>query len=165
MNKIMIVMAVVIAVFFINTGLTLRAQSGQVKIEKNEIISQNLALFNEAEQKQLFKKSEPKTISNAFTWFVNETKMFEGTSGTRMNIVFKGEARENENIEEHYVDTEFRNVKGLSLTISIEKFSNETDMAEVLNDIYLLENRTDFKVSEISTENSVLIVKGELYGI
>ena len=90
--------------------------------------------------------------------------MFETYSGTRMNIVLTG-TKENENIEDHYVDTEFRDVKGLPMTISVEKFSNETDMAEVLNDIYLLEKRTDFKVSEISTENNGLIVKGELYGI
>ncbi len=161
----MIVISVVITVFFINLGLTLRSQTRQVKIEKEEISSQNLVLANEVDQKQLFKKNEPKTISNAFTLFVNEMKMFEIYSGTRMNIVFNGWPKENENIEDHYVDTEFRNVKGLSLTISVEKFSNETDMAGVLNDIYLLENRTDFKVSEISTENNVLIVKGELYGI
>ncbi len=165
MNKIMIVISVVITVFFINLGFTLRSQTRQVKIEKEEITSQNLVLANEVDQKQLFKKNEPKTISNAFTLFVNEMKMFEIYSGTRMNIVFNGWPKENENIEDHYVDTEFRNVKGLSLTISVEKFSNETDMAGVLNDIYLLENRTDFKVSEISAENNVLIVKGELYGI
>lgn len=161
----MIVISVVITVFFINLGFTLRSQTRQVKIEKEEITSQNLVLANEVDQKQLFKKNEPKTISNAFTLFVNEMKMFEIYSGTRMNIVFNGWPKENENIEDHYVDTEFRNVKGLSLTISVEKFSNETDMAGVLNDIYLLENRTDFKVSEISAENNVLIVKGELYGI
>lgn len=165
MNKIMVITAVVITVFFINLGLTLRSHTREAKIEKEEIASQNLVLSNEVDQKQLFKKNEPKTISNAFTFFVNETKMFETTSGTRMGIVFNGWPKENENIEDHYVDTEFRNVKGLVLTINVEKFSNETDMAEVLNDIYLLENRTDFKVSEILIENNVLIVKGELYGI
>ena len=165
MNKTMIVIAVIIAAFFINSGFTLMAQTGQTKIENDQIASQNSALSDERAQKQLFKKNEPKTISNAFTLFVNETKMFETYGGTRMDIVFNGGPKENENIEDHYVDTEFRNVKGLALSIRVEKFSNETDMVEVLNDIYLLENRTDFKVSEISTENNALIVKGELYGI
>ena len=164
MNKIMIIMAVVIAFFFINGGLILRSQTMDTKKQKNDMVSENLALGDEAGQKQRFKKNEPKTISNAFTLFVNETKMFETYGGTRMNIVFGG-GKENENIEDYYVDTEFRNVKGLALTIHVEKFSNETDRTEVLNDIYLLENRTDFKVSEISTDNNALIVKGELYGI
>ena len=165
MNKIMIVIAVVIAAFFINLGLTLRSQTMDTKKQRNDIVSENLILGDEVDQKQRFKKNEPKAISNAFTLFVNETKMFETYGGTRMGIVFNGGSKENENIEDHYVDTEFRNVKGLALTIRVEKFSNETDMAEVLNDIYSLENRTDFKVSEISTENNALIVKGELYGI
>jgi len=165
MNKIMIVIAVVITAFFINSGLTLRSQTMDTKKQKNDMVSENLALSDEVDQKQRFKKNEPKTISNAFTLFVNERKMFEIYSGTRMNIVFNGVPKENENIEDHYVGTEFRNVKGLPITISVEKFSNETGMAEVLNDIYLLENCTDFKVSEILTENNVLIVKGELYGI
>lgn len=80
------------------------------------------------------------------------------------NIVLTG-TKENEDIEDHYVVTKFRHVKGLPLTIGVEKYSNETDMIGVLNDIYLLEKRTDFKVSEISTDNNGLIVKGELYGI
>ncbi len=165
MNKIMVVIAVVIAAFLINSGLVLRAQTMDTKRQKNDIVSENFALWDEVDQKQRFKKNEPRAISNAFALFVNETKMFETTSGTRMGIVFGGVPKENENIEDHYVDTEFRNVKGLVLTINVEKFSNETDMPEVLNDIYLLENRTDFKVSEISIENNALIVKGELYGI
>jgi len=165
MNKTMIVIAVVITTFFINLGLTLRSQTMDTKKQKNDMVSENSALSDEVGQKQRFKKNEPKTIPDAFTLFVNETKIFETTSGTRMGIVFTGVPKENENIEDHYVGTEFRNVKGLFLTISVDKFSNETDMAEVLNDIYLLENRTDFKVSEISTENNALIVKGELYGI
>jgi hypothetical protein len=164
MNKIIFVIAVVITVFFINLGLILRSHMMDTKKQKNVIVSENLTLSEEVDQKQRFKKNVPKTISKAFTLFVNEIKMFETYSGTRMNIALTG-SKENENIEDHYVDTKFRNVKGLSLTINVEKFSNETDMAEVLNDIYLLENRTDFKVSEISTENNVLIVKGELYGI
>lgn len=165
MNKIMIVMAVVIAAFFMEGGLMLRSRTMDTEKQKNDMVSENLALADEVGQKQRFKKNAPKTISNAFSLFVNETKMFETYGGTRMNIVFNGEARENEDIEDYYADTEFRNVKGLRLTIHVEKFSNETDMAEVLNDIYLLEGRTDFKVSEISTENNALIVKGELYGI
>jgi len=164
MNKTMIVIAVVVTVFFINLGLTLRTKTMQTKIQINEIKSENLSLSDEVDQKERLKKSEPMPISNAFTLFVNATKMYETFSGTRMGIVFIG-SKENENIEDHYVSTEFRNVKGLPITINVEKFSNETDMAEVLNDIHFLENQTDFKVSEISTENNVLIVKGELYGI
>ncbi len=161
----MLVIAFGIAVILVNSGLTLSSRTMDIKKQKNEIMSENSALSGEVDQKQRFKKNVPKSISNAFTFFVNETKMFETYSGTQMDIAFGVQAKENENIEDYYVATGFRNVKGLPLTINVEKFSNETDMAEVLNDIYLLENRTDFKVSEISTENNALIVKGELYGI
>jgi len=160
----MVVIAVLITAFLVNSGLGLRAQKMDIKQQKNHVLFENSVLSGELDQKQQFKKNRPKTISSAFALFVNETKMFETYSGTRMGIVLTGN-QENENIEERYVDTPFRGVKGLSLTIRVEKFSNETDMAGVLNDIYLLENRTDFNVSEISTENNDLIVKGELYGI
>ena len=164
MNKYTIFIAFVITVFFLHSAFALRSQTMDTKKQKDNMLSENLALSNELGLKEGFKRDGPKAISMAFALFVNETKMFETYSGTQMKIVFNG-TKENENIEDHYVETEFRRVKGLPLTISVEKFSNETDMAGVLNDIYLLEKRTDFKVSEISTENNVLIVKGELYGI
>lgn len=164
MNKIMIAIAVVIMILLIHSGLILRSQTMDIMKQKNKTVSENSALSEELGQKQKIKKKGPKSISHAFSLFINVTKMFETYSGTQMNIVWAN-TKENENIEEHYVDTSFRGVKALPMTISVEKFSNETDMAEVLNDVYLLEKRTDFKVSGISTENNSLIVKGELYGI
>ena len=49
--------------------------------------------------------------------------------------------------------------------LQVDKFSNETDMGAVLNDIYQLEMSTDFKVTEINKEGNTLIVKGDVYGI
>ncbi len=164
MNKMIIGVSVAIGIFLINSGLMLHRQTIQADAQKNMLLTENLVLSHEIKQEQSFKKNEPKTISQSFTIFVNETKMFETYSGTRMNIVLEG-AKENENLEDHLVATAFRGVKALPLNIRVEKFSNETDMGEVLNDIFLLERRTDFKVSEISTEDNTLLAKGELYGI
>lgn len=164
MNKTMIVISLAVSALMVNLGITLRAQTLGMKNQSNDMAAENSSLADELDQKQALKKNEPKTISNAFALFVNETKMFETYSGTRMNITF-GNSKENEGIEDYLVGTSFRHVKGLPITINVEKFSNETDMAEVLNDIYLLECRTDFKVSGIVSDNSDLIVKGELYGI
>ena len=164
MSKITFGMSLGITALLIHSGLSLRAHSSDAKQQYDAVVSENLAFKGELEHKQIYRKDLPMAISDAFTGFVNETKMLETCSGTRVNIVFTG-TKENENIEDHYEATSFRNVKGLPIAISVEKFSNETDMAAVLNDIYLLENHTDFKVSHISTENNSLIVKGELYGI
>ena len=164
MNKMIIVIAGITAFFLINSGFSLRSQIKGAKEQKDGIMSENLVMEEELGHKQGFRKNVPKTMSNAFSCFVNETKMFETYSGTRMNIVLTG-TKENEDIEDHYVGTEFRHVKGLPISISVEKYSNESDMIGVLNDICLLEKRTDFKVSEISTDNNCLIVKGELYGV
>jgi hypothetical protein len=160
----MVGIAIVITIMFINLGVALRFKMMDSLKQKEQLQSQNDGMVNEIEEKQVLKRSRPKAISDAFVFFVNQTKMFEAYSGTQMKIVFAG-TKENENIEDHYEETPFRNVKGLPLTINVEKFSNATDMTEVLNDIYILECHTDFKVSEILSENNMLIVKGELYGI
>jgi hypothetical protein len=164
MSKMMIVMALIITGVFIHLGLALNSKTILMCKEKEGMMFRNISMFNEIKQKQVLRKIKPKRISNAYMLFINQSKMFEIYSGTQMKLVFSN-AKENENIEDHYVETEFRNVKGLPLTIHVGKFSNNTDLAGILKDIYLLENRTDFKVSEISTGNNILIVKGELYGI
>ena len=163
MKRTMILMACVIAAFLIQSVVTLKARTMDISKQRDWILLENSFLSDELKRKQGFKINEPKTISDAFSLFINEAKMFETYSGTRINVIMNT-LRENEEIEDHYVSTPFRSVKGLPLTISVEKFSNVTDMAGVLNDIYLLEKHTDFKVTEISTENNDLIVKGELYG-
>jgi hypothetical protein len=160
----LVIMAMIITGVFIHLGFGLKNKSVDALKQKERIMSQNISMSDEIEQKQVYKKSEPKSLWDAFASFVNQSKMFEIYGGTQMKLVFSG-SKENENIEDRYVETEFRNVKGLPLTINVSKFSSQTDMAEVLNDIYLLESRTDFKISEILTDNDVLTVKGELYGI
>lgn len=164
MNKTMIASALIIAAVLINWGLAKQTQMGQAKEDKAAISLQNEALSNELRSKSILKQQRANRISDAFALFINEKKIFETYSGTRMDIVFAG-AKENEDLEGHYVDTKFRGVKGLPITFKVDKFSNETGVVEALNDIHLLEAHTDFKVSEISTENNSLIVKGELYGI
>jgi hypothetical protein len=164
MNKVIWTCAILVTVFFINVGLGLRAQLTEIKQELSELTRENASLSEEIARKRQFERKSPQTVSSAFTLFVNEIRMFETYSGSRMNIAVNGR-EENQSIEDHYINTEFRQVKGLPLTINVEKFSTNTDMVEVLNDIHLLESHTDFKVSEIFSENNTLTVKGELYGI
>ena len=68
-------------------------------------------------------------------------------------------------LESYFIDSSFRNVKILPIVLKINKFSKGTDLASVLNDIYVLEKQTDLKINEITNENDVLEVKGELYGV
>ena len=51
------------------------------------------------------------------------------------------------------------------MKIVINKYSKETDMGAVLDDIHLLEKNTDFTATQIVKDNNNLIVKGEIYGI
>ena len=160
----MIVAALMITFLLIHSGLILREKATQVRQEKENMSTENIALSDEIDEKRKFRQSQPESIANALTLLVNEIKMVEIYGGTRMTMVFTSK-RDNADIQDHFVDTEFRHVKGFPLTICVDRFSDETDMVAVLNDIYLLENRTDLKVSEISMQSNGLIVKGELYGI
>ena len=74
-------------------------------------------------------------------------------------------AMDSQDISSHYVDTEYKGIRGLKIQIVVDKFSKETDMGAVLDDIHLLEKNTDFVSSEISKDNNNLIVKGEVYGL
>jgi len=160
----MIWVGLIIAFLFIEGALNLRVQEQEAQKSKDHLAAENQRLEGEINHKQSFKKNEPRYISKAFNLFVNQMKIFEAFSGTQMNFSLGGR-KEKESIEDHFVPTHFRGVKALPILINVQKFSNQTDMGEVLNDIFLLENRTDFKVSEISSENNALVVKGELYGI
>lgn len=162
--KIAVVVSVLAASILVNWGFHLNTRTSQILQRKIHEEKTNNDLSREMRFKETLKKEEPQALSSAFAFFINQSKLIETYSGTRMKLVFTGN-RINENIQAHYVSTEFRNVKGLPLTINVEKFTKETDMTEVLNDIYLLERRTDFKVLEISSENDILTVKGELYGV
>lgn len=81
-----------------------------------------------------------------------------------MNLTIEKSA-DNDDIAHHYVDSQYRGIKKLPIVIQIDKFSSETDMGAVLNDVYHLEKETDFKATEINKEGNVLIVKGEVYGL
>ena len=163
MNNMLVVLAIIVAGVLINGGYGRSSQTMVLKDQKNKMEIEDRRMADELFEKQGIKRSKPQAISKAFIFFLNQTKMFESYSGTQMSIEFNN--KEEEDIEDYYVKTVFRQVKGLPLTINIDKFSNETDMVEVLNDIYLLENHTDFKVTSIVSDNNTLIVKGELYGI
>jgi len=164
MKNVLIFIAVVLAGLLIEAGLNIHARAAEIAQEKQALRRQNVSMSDELKAKQRYHPSSPQSMSEAFRFFINQTRMLEIYSGTHMSLVVDA-GHDNDDMQEHDVLTEFRRVKGLRLMIHVDKFSNETDMEEVLNDIYLLEKHTDFKVKEIMAANGVLTVKGELYGI
>ena len=90
--------------------------------------------------------------------------MLEGFGGTNMDVQLDG-VKDAGDISTQFEDTEYKGVRGLKIKIVVNKFSKETDMGAVLDDIHLLEKNTDFIASEISKDSNNLIVKGEIYGL
>jgi uncharacterized protein with HEPN domain len=95
---------------------------------------------------------------------MNQIRLLESASGTSMNVQLEG-TMDTQDIANHYEDTPYKGIRGLRIRIVVDKFSKETDMGAVLDDIHLLEKNTDFMASEISKDNNNLIVKGEVYGL
>ena len=163
MNKAMISVAAAVAGLLIYLGLGLHAKTLELLKQKDQTIQQNLSLSQEIRQKQLLKRMDPQSLPEAFAFFINQCKLFETDNGIRMKPAF-GDAEQQQGIESRYVATEFRNVRGLPLTVNAAQFSDQAQALEALNDIHVLAGRTDFKISEIAAQNGVLTVKGEVYG-
>jgi hypothetical protein len=95
---------------------------------------------------------------------MNQIRLLESYSGTSMNVQLEA-TTDTQDISSHYEDTQYKGIRGLPIKIVVDKFSKETDMGAVLDDIHVLEKNTDFIASEISKDNNNLIVKGEVYGL
>jgi hypothetical protein len=164
MNKIIIIICIVTAVFSVNVGVSINARVQSLSRQIEDTLVQNTQIHAEILRKQQLSQKSPVAISKAYSLVINDIRYLEENSGTAMNLIIE-KSHDNEDIANHYVDSMYRGVKKLPVTIQVDKFSGETDMGAVLNDIYQLEVQTDFKASEINKEGNALIVKGDVYGV
>lgn len=163
MNRIIIVICIVVSLFLINIGLSINSHIDGLTKKTRDIQIQNNLIKEEILNRQILPQRPPMLISNAFSIVINEIYYLEEFSGTAMKLIIE-KSNDNEDITKHYINSEYRGIKKLPVLLRIDKFSNETDMGEVLNDIYQLEVMTDFKVNEIIKEGNTLNVKGDVYG-
>lgn len=164
MNKPIIFISCVVFFVLVDFGLSTKAQVDELKNENAQLQSNNFDLKKTIEYKESLAKRTPVLIATAYSAVINQIKLLESYSGTSMNVQLDG-AKDTEDITSNYVDTEYKGIRGLKIQIVVDKFSQETDMGAVLDDIYTLEENTDFIASEISKENNNIIVKGEVYGL
>ena len=164
MNKIIVLISILASAIFFNCGLSMNTEVVELSSQIEQISIQNDQMQAEISSKQLLAQKPPVEISKAYSLVINDIRYLEGNSGTSMNLMIE-KSKENEDISGHYIDCEYRGIKKLPVTIQVDKFSSETDMGAVLNDIYQLEVETDFKAVEINMERNTLMVKGEVYGL
>ena len=164
MNKIIIFISFIVSIVLINFGMSTKAQVDDLKIENAQLQANNLDMKQEIKDKESLPKQDPVPISTEYSVVMNQIRLLESYSGTSMNVQLEGTS-DTEDITSHYVGTEYKGIRGLKIRIVVDKFSKETDMGAVLDDIHLLEKNTDFMASEISKDNNNLIVKGEVYGL
>ena len=164
MNKIIIITAVIISIFLFNFSISLMSRTNELSTQTSKASHDVALLAQELKQKGGFVKKAPVEINRSFNLFVNLIRMLEDYGGTKIVLSFLTKT-DKDSLEDHFTDSPFRNVKALPIVLKINKCSRAADMVSVLNDIYVLEKQTDFKVNEITNDNDILQVKGELYGI
>jgi hypothetical protein len=164
MNKIIIFISLVVSIALINFGSSTKAQIDDLKSQNAQLQTNNLDMYQKIKDKESLPKESPVPISTEYGVVLNQIRLLESYSGTSMNVQLEG-TPDAQDISSHYEDTQYKGIRGLKIKIVVDKFSKETDMGAVLDDIHLLERNTDFSASEISKDNNNLIVKGEVYGL
>ena len=164
MNKIIILAAVLMSMGLVNGGISTKAQVDNLRDEDLQLEANNLDMKEKIKEKESLVKRYPVLLSTAYGLLMNEVRTLESCSGTNMNVQLDA-TKDADDISSQYVDTPYKGVRGLKIQIVVDKFSQETDMGAVLDDIHKLEKNTDFAASEISKDNNNLIVKGEVYGL
>lgn len=164
MNKIIIFISLAVSVVLIDFGMSAKARIDDLRIKNAQLQAGNLDMNRKIKIKETLAKQTPIVLSEAYHVFLNQIRWLESAGGTVMNVQLEG-AMDTPDIAGHYEDTPYKGIKGLELRIAVDKFSKETDMGAVLDDIHLLEKNTDFMASEISKDNNNLIVQGEIYGV
>lgn len=164
MNKIIIFISFIVSVISVNLGISAKVQVEGLKEEELNLQIANSDIEMKIKDKELLVKHEPILLLNAYELVINQVRTLEVYSGTNINVQLEAN-KDTEDISNHYINTEYRGIKGLKVKIVVDKFTKETDMGAILEDIHLLEKNTDFMASEISKDSNNLIVKGEIYGI
>ena len=164
MNKIIIFVSFGISVVLANLGMSTKAQVDNLREESSQLAANNLDMKQKISEKEFLVKREGIPLPTEYSLVLNQARMLEGYSGTNMDVQLDG-IKDVADITTQFEGTEYRGVWGLEIKIVVNKFSKETDMGAVLDDIHLLEKNTDFMASDISKDNNNLIVKGEVYGL
>jgi len=164
MNKGAILASFFVSLIFVNAGISAKGQNDRLHKQCLEMDAQNLYMQQEIKVKKAMIKSRPVLLSMEYGFFINQVKMLEAYSGAEMSVQLDG-SRDSDDISTHYTNTEYKGIRGLKIQIVIDKFSKDTDMAEILDDIHLLEQTTDFMVNTIDKDNNNLTVKGVVYGL
>ncbi|MBF0570453.1 MAG: hypothetical protein HQL12_01145 [Candidatus Omnitrophica bacterium] len=164
MNKTIIFTSFIASMVLINFGMSAKARVDKLRYEAVQMQANNLDMKQKINDRESLVKRGPVLLSIEYGLVMSQIRMLESCSGTDMNVQLEG-FKDADDISDHYVDTEYEGVRGLKIKIVVDKFSKETDMGAVLDDIHLLEKNTDFMVSEISKDKNNLIVKGEIYGL
>jgi len=164
MNRGVIILSLFVSLAFVHLGTFNKSEADGLRRKVAQLKSDNLEMKQEIKVKEDMVKRRPVPLPIAFAAVMNETRILESDSGKNMNVQLE-DAKDAEDISTHYVATSYRGVRGLKIKIVIDKFSKETDMGAVLDDIHLLEKNTDFIAEEINKDSNHLIVKGEIYGI
>jgi hypothetical protein len=164
MKKIVIIVSIVISSFLLNGGKAFMSQASVLHEEKICLLRADDEMDREIKRKRRLRKKLPVPITTSFGSLINLMRTLENYGGEKIELLLSAK-KEKESLEEHFAGSDFRNVKSLPMDFKFSKFSESTQLAAVLNDIYLLERVTDFRVYEISDVNDILEVKGVLYGI
>jgi len=164
MNKGIIFISLIVSIVLINLGISIKSQVDGLKSDRSKLENDNMDMERKIKIKGSLSKQPPILLSTEYIAVLNQIRLLESYSGTSMSVQLEG-GMDMQDISNHYENTEYKGIRGLRIKILVDKFSKETDMGAVLDDIHLLEKNTDFMALEISKDNNNLIVKGEVYGI
>ena len=164
MKKTVLLSASIVFLILCNVALSLRAKAVTILEQKRGIESEITGMESELKEKTQLAQKVPKGLAVSFSKVIDEMNLMSTYSGFNMAFVFPITSAQH-NIESFYANTEFRGVKGLLLDIKVLKVGVVADVGSVLDAVYLLERKTDFKAMEISQDSQEIRVKGMLYGI
>ena len=164
MKKIIVIVSFLVAAVFLHFALSTKTEVDNLKDECSSLDSSNLDMEQKIMNKETLVKHNPVPLSYEYSLVMNQIRILESYSGTNINVQLE-DTKDASDVSSQFVPTEYKGVKGLKIKIVIDKFSKETDMGAVLDDIHLLERHTDFVTTQITKDNNNLIVKGEVYGI
>jgi len=138
----------VVSIFLVNLGMSTKAHVDNLRTEEAQIQANNSDMQQKIKDKELSVKRKPVLLAIEYALVINQIRILESYSGTTMDVQLES-SKDTDDISEHYIPTEYRGVKGLRIKIVVDKFSKETDMGAVLDDIHLLEKNTDLMAAEI----------------
>jgi len=164
MNKMVIFISCLIFIVLMDIGFNAAKQVSNQREALQQLETDNVQMKDQIAFTELLPKSKPFALADAYALVMDQIRMLQAYSGTNMNVQLEN-IKDSDDISSSYVSTVYKGVEGLKIKIIVDKFSKETDMGAVLDDIHLLEKNTDFMATEITKDNNDLIVKGEIYGL